>query len=81
MDVYQRLQEIQSTRHLYFDEEGLALDAQIKAIMLRNKRETIFISKTAKAFFTVEEFVDAGFTAADLSPASILLKRKRSRDA
>jgi hypothetical protein len=81
MDIYKRLQEIQSTRHFFLDEEGLALDAQIKMIMRRNNRETIFISKTAKAFFTVEEFVAAGFSVDDLSFASILVKKKRSRES
>ena len=81
MDVFERLQELQAERSLYLqDAESRAIDEELQMRMRRNKKDIMLISICGKAFFTVEEYLGAGFKASDLSVASILIKRKRSRD-
>lgn len=81
MDIYERLRELQSERHLYLqDPESKLIDDELQMRMRRNKKELMLISICGKAFFTVEEYLNGGFQAADLSVASIMIKKKRSRD-
>ena len=75
--VMLRLIEIQEYRYLSFDAESAALDAELRMMMKRHGRELILVSKSARAFFTVEEFVEAGFGEDDLSVASIICKKRQ----
>jgi len=82
MDIFERLQELQVQRHIYLqDPESRSIDEELQMRMRRNKKELMLISISGKAFFTVEDFLQAGFQASDLSVVSIHLKKKRSRDS
>ena len=72
-----RLIEMQEYRFLSFDAESAAMDAELRILMKKHGKEQILVSSSARAFFTVEDYVGAGFGPQDLSIASIICKKRQ----